>query len=221
MIGTIAIIGMIALVALLFIVLIFAYIISRNKKVVKFLSSAFGLFVLKILLFVLDLLYMPSRKVISMLGGNDKMIDMVNIEVRNILLKKKFAEVSYKDRIVILPQCLRDLNCPVKFSSVGGAKCAGCSKCKIFEISKKADELGYRGTYIAPGGGFVRRTIVKVKPKAVIGVGCPCEVNIGMLEFSNRGLLGQGVLLLRDGCVGTDVDLEELFQVMEMYQNGS
>jgi len=220
-IGMFVIVGAIIFVVLLFIALISAYIIFKNKKIVEFLSSRFGSLIIKILLFIMDLLYLPSRKIVFLLGGNDKIIDIVNVEMRNMLLKNKFSEVPYGDRVIILPQCLRDLNCPVRFSSVGGAQCAECGKCKIAEISKKAKELGYKGTYIAPGSGFVRRTIKKVKPRAVIGVACPPELNWGMLEFSNKGLPVQGIILLRDGCVETDVDLEELFNVMEMYQNGS
>ena len=220
-IGMVAIVGAIILTVMLLVGLVFAYIAFRNKKIVKVLSSTFGLVIIKILLFILDLLYLPSRKIISLLGGNDKMIDMVNVEMRNTLLKNRFSEVPYEDRIVVLPQCLRDLNCPVRFSSVGGAQCAGCGKCKIFEISERAKELGYKGVYIALGSGFVRRTIKEVRPKAIVGVACPSELNWGILEFSNKGLPCQGVLLLRDGCVETDVDLEELFCVMEMYQNGS
>jgi len=220
-IGVVAIVGAIILTVMLFIGLIFAYITSKNKKIIRFLSSKSGSLIIKILLFILDFLYIPSRKIVSILGGNDKMIDIVNVEMRNMLLKNRFSEIPYKDRVVILPQCLRDLECPAKFSSIEGAQCARCGKCKIAEISEKAKELGYKGTYIAPGSGFVRRTIQKVKPKAVIGVACPSEVNWGILEFSNKGIPCQGVILLRDGCVETDVDLEELFNVMEMYQNGS
>jgi len=219
-IGMVAIVGAIIFAVLLLIALIFAYMTSRNRKIIRFLSSRFGSVIIKILLFILDLLYLPSRKIVSLLGGNDKMIDMVNIEMRNMLLKNRFSGVPYEGRVVILPQCLRDLDCPVRFSSVGGAQCAGCGKCKIAKISKKAKELGYKGTYITLGSGFVRRTIKKVRPKAIVGVACSSELNWAMLEFSNKGLLGQGVILLRDGCVETDVDLEELFPVMEMYQNG-
>ncbi len=215
-IGMIAIAGGIILALMLSIGLLFAYIISRNRNVVDFLSSKFGSVIIRILLVISDLLYIPSKKTVSLLGGNDSMIDIVGIELRNMLLKKRFAEVPYKDRVVILPQCLRDLNCPAKFSSIEGARCTGCGKCKIFNISKKADELGYKGAYIAPGGGFVKRIIKKAKPKAVLGVGCPYEVNWGMLEISDKGLPCQGVILLGSGCVGTDVDLEEVFTVMEM-----
>ncbi|MBU4266957.1 MAG: DUF116 domain-containing protein, partial [Candidatus Altiarchaeota archaeon] len=49
---------------------------------------------------------------------------------------------------------------------------------------------------------------------------CPYEINMGLLEVSNKGIPCQGVLLLNSGCVGTDIDLEEVFNVMELIKNG-
>lgn len=201
--------------------IIFAYIAFTKRSVLRFMYSRLGFFIIRLMLFILDLLYVPSRKIVSFVGGNEKMIDVVNIEMRNMLMKKRFSTVPYSDRVIILPQCLRSLECPAKFSSIEGATCAGCKKCKIFKITEKAEEMGYKGVYIAPGGGFVKRILKEVKPKAVIGVGCPVEVYWGLLEVTSRGLLGQGQLLLRDGCVLTDVELDEVFNLMEMYEDGT
>jgi hypothetical protein len=218
-IGMIALVLAALLILLLIAGLIFAYIAFRKKGVVTFLYSKFGFFVTRLLVFILDIFYVPSRKIISMLGGNEKMIDVVNIEMRNMILRKRFSETPYADRLIVLPQCLRSLECPAKFSSIEGAKCAKCGKCKIIQITEKADSMGYKGVYIAPGGGFVKRILKKMKPLAMIGVGCPVEVYWGLQGVSDAGLIGQGVLLLRDGCVTTDIDLDELFAVMEMHEH--
>jgi hypothetical protein len=218
-IGLIALAFVVILVLMLLVGLIFAYAAFKNKAVVGFLYSRFGFLAIRVMLFILDLLYVPSRKIISLLGGNEKMIEVVNIELRNMLLKKSFSATPYADRLIVLPQCLRSLECPAKFSSIDGAKCAKCDKCKITSITKKAEEMGYKGVYIAPGGGFVKRILKKIKPKAVIGVGCPVEVYWGLQGVSDAGLIGYGVLLLRDGCVMTDIDLDELFTVMEMREH--
>ena len=215
-IGIVAVILLFLFIAGLLMIIPLIYLMFRNRRVITFIHSKTSSLVLRILLLILDLLYMPAKKIILMLGGNDMMIDTVCVEIRNILLKNEFSQVPFKDRIVILPQCLRSLECPAKFSSVKGAQCVGCGKCKIFEITKKANELGYKGTYIAPGGGFVRRIIKKVKPKGVLGIGCPPEVNVGLIDVSGRGIPVQGVVLLGTGCVETDVDLNTVFETMEL-----
>lgn len=206
LLGRITIVALILISVLIITGLILAYIVFKKKRI----------FFPHFLLFVLDSLYMPSKKVVSLFGGNEKMIDIVGVELRNILLKEKFQSIPYKNRIVLLPQCLRSLECPIKFSSVEGAQCAKCGKCKIVKIVKKAEEFGYKGSYIAPGGGFVRRILKKVRPLGVLGIGCAYEVNWGMLEVSGRGIPCQGVIILRDGCVETDVDLDMVFEKMEM-----
>jgi len=218
-IGLFSLAAIILLVLALFMGLVLAYIIFKKKGFSETLHGMSSI-VLKILLLILDSLYIPSKRIVSFFGGDDLMIDYAASEARNILLKKEFSKVPYSGRIVIAPQCLRDIDCKTSFSSETGAKCLNCGKCKIFEITKKAQELGYKGTYIAPGGGFVKRIIRKFKPSAVIGLGCPYELNMGLLEVSNKGIPCQGVLLLNSGCVGTDVDLEEVFNVMELIKNG-
>ena len=215
-IGLISIITVAALIFILLIALILTYLMFRNTKIIKFINNRISSIVLKILLNILDLLYMPAKKITIMVGGNDAMIDVVGTEIRNILYKNTFSRVPYNERIVLIPQCLRSLECPAKFNSVEGAKCVECGKCKIKEISRKAKELGYIGTYIAPGGGFVKRIIKKTKPKALVGLGCPYEVNLAMLEVSSKGIPCQGVILLRSGCVTTDVDLNAVFEAMEL-----
>ena len=191
------------------------YFIFRDKKLVGRIHSKFSHIVLDIILFFLDLSYVPLKKIISVLGRNSNRIDIVLIEIRNMLLRNSFSNVPFKDRVVLVPQCLRNIDCKTTFNSVEGARCLKCGKCKIIDIVKKADELGYMGVYIAPGGGFVRRIIKKMKPKAVLGIGCAWEVNAGILEIASKGIPVQGVRLLRDGCVETDVDLKQVFEVME------
>ena len=198
------------------IALLVAYVIHGNREKLKNISSGSYFFFLNFALFMLDLAYVPAKKVVNIVGGNPDILDRVSIDIRNVLWRKKFSEVPPKERIVILPQCLRSLDCKTTFSSIEGAKCLKCGKCKICKIVEKAEKLGYKGCYIAPGGGFVRRILEKVKPKAVIGIACPYEVNTGMIEVSNRGIAVQGVVLLRSGCVETDIDLDEVFHTLEL-----
>ena len=215
-IGIASVITVTAIIALLIIAIGLTYLMFRNTKIIKFINNRISSIVLKVLLTILDLLYMPAKKTIIMVGGNDMMIDVVGTEIRNILFKNTFSQVPYNQRIIVIPQCLRSMECPAKFNSVEGARCIECGKCKIKEISRKAKELGYIGTYIAPGGGFVKRIIKSTKPGAMIGIGCPYEVNLGLLEVSSKGIPCQGVTLLTNGCVTTDVELNAVFETMEL-----
>ena len=141
-IGLASVITVTAVIALLIIAIGLTYLMFRNTKIIKFINNRISSIILKVLLTILDLLYMPSKKIIIMVGGNDMMIDVVGTEIRNILFKNTFSQVPYNQRIIVIPQCLRSMDCPAKFNSVEGARCVECGKCKIREISKKAKELG-------------------------------------------------------------------------------
>ena len=185
--------------------LVFAYMAYKRKRII------FSGFVL----LILDSFYVPAKHIISFFGGNDRLVELVAIEIRNILMKDDFNSVKYEDKVILLPQCLRSLECPAKMSSFDGIKCAECGKCKVVEIKKKAEELGYKKTFIITGGSFIKRIIQKHKPKAVLGVACPYEAYWGMLELERKGIPSQSVLLLKEGCVETDVDLDEVYEKME------
>jgi len=73
--------------------------------------------------------------------------------------------------------------------------------------------LGYR-VFIVPGGGFVKRLVLRHKPKGIVGVACLPEVMLGMDLLGKTRLPGQGVVLLRSGCLNTKVDLAELKTVL-------
>ncbi|MBN2251763.1 MAG: DUF116 domain-containing protein [Candidatus Altiarchaeota archaeon] len=215
-IGVIAVAGFAVFAVLLLLTILLTFLFFRNTNAIKQVHSRATATLLKALLWVIDILYIPSKKITAMLSGNDTMIDVVATEMRNILLKKEFMQIPYSQRVVLVPQCLRNIDCPARVNSVKGAQCVKCGKCKIKEITEKAEELGYMGTYIAPGGGFVKRIIKSVKPRAVIGLGCPEEVNMGLLLVTSKGLACQGVILLNSGCVETDVDLNTVYETMEL-----
>lgn len=208
-IGKVSVVALILLAVLIFIGLVLTYVVFTRRRI----------FFPKLILFVIDSLYIPSKRIVSFFNGNEMMIDSVGVEIRNMLLKEKFSEVPYEKRLIILPQCLRSIDCPTKLSSVEGMKCLKCKKCKIWRIVKKAEELGYIGCFIIPGGGFIKRIIRKFKPQGILGIACPYELNLAMMEFSGF-IAGYGVYLSKTGCVETDVDLEAVFEAIEMRKKG-
>lgn len=206
LLGKIFLAVLIAFVVVLAAASVLLYLVFKHKKIY------FPLFILS----VFESFHGLGKRIISFFGGNDEIVDVVLVELRNMMLKEKFSKTDYKDRVIFLPQCLRALDCPGKLNSAEGLKCIKCKKCKIYEVIERAEKLGYRGVFIVPGGGFVKRIIKTVKPKAVLGVSCAYETNSGMYEVSKFGIPSQGVLLSRAGCVTTDVELEKLFEVMEL-----
>lgn len=169
----------------------------------------------RILLFTVDSFYLQFKKIAKLFGLSDKIVDLIGIEVRNHLNEKSFASVPAKERIVVVPQCIRHPKCPARLDSRTGIDCKGCGLCVVKELKEEAENLGYR-FFIVPGGSFVKRIVKAVKPKAALGIACHQDLNIGMHEISRAECIVMGVPLLKDGCVNTQVDVKEVKRILRL-----
>lgn len=158
----------------------------------------------------------PIKRLLMMMGITSQTIDQLNLDMRNAIQKKYFSEVPPQERIIFLPQCLRDLKCPARTTADDGILCVRCGRCIIDSIKKEAERLKYKGVYIVPGSTFIKRIIKREKPRAVLGVACVSDATSGMEMLEKYGLSAQAIYLLRDGCINTDVDIELLFDTMRL-----
>lgn len=125
-----------------------------------------------------------------------------------------FAAVPFGERIVFVPHCMRTSGV-CKAREVGSYYvCAECGACAINAISKKAKELGYKGVFILKGGRSVEKIIAEHRPKAILGVACYFEGAQGFEQAGDSGAAIQFVALAKDGCVNTEVNVEEVLLKM-------
>lgn len=148
------------------------------------------------------------------LGIDEKELMKLYIDMKNKLHKGKFAETRFSDRILLLPQCLRNRSCKAELTEFG-YKCNNCNRCKIPEIKKYAENKGYK-VFIIPGGSIIEKIVKTFKPKAILGVACLKELVLGCIVCEKAGIPAQGVVLLRDGCVETDVDWTKVKMVIDL-----
>ena len=114
-----------------------------------------------------------------------------------------------ENKMVFIPQCLRKRDCKAPLTEEG-FQCKRCSAdCQARLIRDYALAAG-APCFIAPGGTMMRNLVAKNKPGGVIGVACCKEVEEGMNECDKFGVPAVGVTLVRDGCVDTLVDVEEV-----------
>ena len=161
----------------------------------------------------------PSPRIIESLEKlairmniDEKEVMRIYIEMKNKMHVEQFKNSSFSDRILLLPQCLRNKECPAKLTEYGYI-CQECGKCRIPEIIRLAKSLGYK-VFIVPGGSMVEKILRTFKPKAVLGVACEKELVLGSIACEKAGIPGQGICLLRDGCVETDVDWRKVKEMI-------
>jgi len=157
-----------------------------------------------------------ATRIAKDLGLSGRMIDYTHIELRNKLNEGRFKQVPYTERMLLLPHCLRNAKeCNAKYSD-DGLDCLKCNKCELPKIMKLAENLGYKKVACVPGGSMVEKLVLKYKPKAVVGVGCSAELNLGMDKMSELSIPCQSVLLLKDGCKDTEANLTEIKEKLEL-----
>ncbi len=155
------------------------------------------------------------KTALKVLGVEPSNVDRLYVDIKNSADKDLFRNAEPSQKVLFLPQCLRDPGCKARLES-HGYRCVKCNpKCKARLSKEIAEELGY-SAHIVPGGSMVAKIVEEKKPKAVAGVACMKELT---MAFEGLDIPAQGIELLKDGCLGTDVDLVKLRKTLESKQN--
>ena len=142
-------------------------------------------------------------------GVEEQELFQLYVEAKNRSLIERFAATPYNERIVLLPQCLRAKDCPAEIGEYG-YECQQCGRCSVAKIMQLTKDLGYKGVFIMPGGSLAKKVLVELKPTASLGVACYKELVMGSYLCEKVGVIGQGVELLKDGCINTIVNMKAL-----------
>ncbi len=152
------------------------------------------------------------------LGLPERLVNYTHTEIRNKLNESRYVSVPFGERILFVPQCLRNSQkCKAVLGDEGWI-CRECGSCKIYALSKIAEKYGYPKHFIVPGGSMVKKLIEKYRPSAVLGVACFNEVNMAMDNLQGSAVAHQAVLLLRDGCRDTDVNVDEVEEKLKLIE---
>jgi uncharacterized protein len=144
-------------------------------------------------------------------GLDDRDLMEFFITIQNTMNIKAFEEIPVAKRAIFLPQCLRSSTCPATLTPEG-IKCRNCGQCEVGAGISSLRKMGYT-VFIVPGSSFIKRMVKKYRPAGIIGVGCIVEVKEGLEMCERLGLPAIGVVTLRDGCVETLVNWNDLCEV--------
>ncbi|QSZ68428.1 DUF116 domain-containing protein [Methanofollis aquaemaris] len=147
-------------------------------------------------------------------GFDDKDLVTFFIRLHNTMNMKMFGDTPVEKRAIFLPQCLRAGDCPASLTPEG-LVCRRCKRCAIGSEIDTFEEMGYR-VFIVPGSTFIKRMVKQHRPEAIIGVGCLMEIKEGLELCDKIGLIGMGVITLKDGCVETILDWSDLVEIAEI-----
>lgn len=160
------------------------------------------------------------------------------VKAANRLFRDRFAKTPYGKRILLLPFCLRPLDCPADVHPEEGLLCdSSCENCAVGEIRTEALDLGYAKVYVVPSSRimrnrglsrsdqFIKRKIKEHGPGGALGVTCGWHLRNRLLakhSFKREGYgeegkpksVIQGLLLEGRNCKQAQVDWQELREMM-------
>jgi len=161
---------------------------------------------------ILDFFYLPIKAVFQRCADT-RTLDTWMVSLKNMAHRSAFAKT--KHRLLLTPHCMRSLDCPAP-STRFGIQCQKCGRCIFSRMVEDADRLGYT-LFIVAGSSYVRHIINKESADGVLLVACNYELNKVMRSLKRRRIVTYGVPLLTDGCYDTEVDYENLVNVMESF----
>jgi phosphohistidine swiveling domain-containing protein len=137
---------------------------------------------------------------------------------------ERLARIPPAQRILLLPHCLRDSQrCQATYGQ-DGLECRACKPtCPINCLRRAAEEAGYGGVCVAPGGSLAVEYVRKHRPRAIVAVACQKELDMGLEEVAKLGQDLSGdtpvtmvIPLIKDGCVDTQVDVERALTIIRL-----
>ncbi len=155
------------------------------------------------------------KAALRFIGEDERLADYIYILVKNRAYRKDWESLPVENRVIFLPQCLRNSkNCQAELTEKGYV-CKRCGSCSIAEIAETAEKLGYRHIYIVPGGSMIYRILKGIDGNfACLGVACIPELCEASERLTIKNIPHQCVPLRKTGCVDTEVDLEDVKVVM-------
>jgi geranylgeranyl diphosphate synthase type II len=155
----------------------------------------------------------------SRLAPHPGMVDYVMVLLNNEVWRDTVASIPYERRLLLLPQCLRNIReCPAVMDEFG-LLCEECGRCNIGELQNLAEELGYV-VLVAEGSTVVSRLLEGGKVDAVIGVSCLNALEKSFPHMADGAIPGLAIPLTVDGCVGTETDVEHVCEALRLKSSG-
>lgn len=150
------------------------------------------------------------------LGLSDTMIQYTHVELRNTVYEPDFKKIPFEERSLFLPHCSRNAKVCKAIQDEEGFHCKHCGSCNLDEAIKIAKKIGYKQIYVVPGGSMVKKILDTNKPKAAIGVSCFHEAVMAFELAKSVNVIPQCVLLLKDGCKDTMINLPLLEEKLSL-----
>lgn len=137
------------------------------------------------------------------------------VMIHNARWQAAFAAVPPARRLLLLPTCLREADRCSAASDAVGLLCRRCGACVLSDWIHRAEQLGY-AVLVCEGTAAASTVLASPDIEAVLGVGCLDSLQRVYPLIASAGLPALAVPLLRDGCVDTTADHEQVRRTLDL-----
>ncbi|MFW6164049.1 MAG: DUF116 domain-containing protein, partial [Planctomycetota bacterium] len=103
------------------------------------------------------LLYSPLGVVLRLFGKPTQVLDLFLVDAANAVMARRFTAADGV-RLLVMPQCMRSGACKARLDPMDGYICRRCGQCVLGELSREAEERGFR-FFIIPGDRYAKRLV--------------------------------------------------------------
>lgn len=162
-----------------------------------------------------DELGQHCAKVMEQANAQGNYRNFIAVLLNNEVWRPAMASVPYDRRLLLLPKCLRDERaCPAKADEFG-LVCEGCGRCPIHDLKSKAEQLGYV-VLVAEGIPVVMSLVESGRIEGIIGVSCLASLERVFPFIEMAAVPSLAIPLLHDGCANTAVDLDWVWDAIQL-----
>jgi geranylgeranyl diphosphate synthase type II len=156
-----------------------------------------------------------AAEAVARAGLDPIFVDFAAVYVNNASWRDTLAAIPYERRLLLLPKCLRlEEHCPAPFDQFG-LLCKECGLCSIQDLTSEAERLGY-AVLVAEGSALVRSMIETGRIEAIVGVSCLNVLERSFPHMEAGAIPGVAIPLLQDDCVNTNVDMDQVWDVIHL-----
>jgi len=156
-----------------------------------------------------------SKELCASAGFDERYADYTAVLLNNESWRDELARVPFERRLLLIPKCLRvEEHCPAPFDEFG-LLCKECGLCSIEDFTAEAERLGY-AVLVAEGSAIVRGMIETGKIEAIVGVSCLNVLEKCFPHMEAVAIPGISIPLLQDDCVNTNVDTDQVWDVIHL-----
>jgi len=142
--------------------------------------------------------------------------DFIEVQNANNLQRKNFENAPNK--ALLIPHCARshmDRKCMADFNpEIPSYTCNRCSEdCLVNKVVKLGKKKNY-DVYVIPGGSCAEKILRSKNYTGVVGIACGSELKMALELLKKLEIHGQGVILTKNGCANTKLDLESLEKIL-------